>query len=68
MDAHIRIFFENMAVNAKKAVALSDPKLTHAILVNLANVLPSYIEKAEHDAYHTEEDSFKFGKIRKAMK
>ena len=67
MDAHIRTMLENTISNMKKAILLNDSKATWALLVNLQTNLPSYIEKAEHDAFHKNEET-KYGKLRKAMK
>ena len=42
MDTFIRLFLENTAANCKKAVASNDPKLTWAVIKNLASVIESY--------------------------
>ena len=67
MDAHIRTMLERTISNMKKAILLNDSKLTWALLVDLQTVLGSYIEKAEHDAFHKNQET-KNGKLRKAMK
>jgi hypothetical protein len=67
MDAHIRIMLEHLSSNARKAIINKNPDLTLAFLVNLYSVLPSYIEKANHDANHQEQET-KYGKLRKASK
>jgi len=67
MDAHIRIMLERLSSNSRKVIINKNPDLTLAFLVNLYAVLPSYIEKANHDANHKEQET-KYGKLRKASK
>jgi len=67
MDAHVRMFMVNAAVNLKKAVAVDDPALTWAVISNLHNVIGSFEEKALEDMKEKLHPSGK-PRIRKANK
>jgi hypothetical protein len=56
MDAYLRNYFESVATNAKKVMAMNDPKLTQAVLINMKATIDGAIYCADldvHELTHT---------------